>query len=63
MKGKGGKRNDIITYFIIYYDAISSILIGAVSIGGTVFIVLFGDVIVCVLVLMWLIKRLINRKK
>ena len=26
MKGKGGKRNDIITYFIIHYVAISSII-------------------------------------
>lgn len=40
-----------------------ALLIGAVSIGGTVFIVLFGDVIVCILVIMWLIKKLINRKK
>lgn len=40
-----------------------ALLISAVSIGGTVFIVLFGDVIVCILVIMWLIKRLINRKK
>lgn len=44
-----------ITLFLV------ALLIGAVSIGGTVFIVLFGDVIVCVLVLIWIIKRLIDR--
>lgn len=39
------------------------LLIGAVSVGGAVFIVIFGDVIVCMLVIVWFIKRLIKNRK
>ena len=39
-----------------------ALLIGAVSIGGTVFIVLFGDVIVCAVFIVLLIKYLIKRR-
>lgn len=35
----------------------------ALSIGGTVFVIIFGDVIVCVLAIIWIIKRLSNRRK
>ena len=35
----------------------------ALSIGGTAFIIVFGDVIVCVLAIIWIIKRLTNRRK
>lgn len=34
-----------------------------VSAGGAIFIVVFADVIVCILVIIWLIKKLIGRKK
>ena len=33
-----------------------------VSVGGAVGIVLFGDVIVCVVFLVWIIKKLIKKK-
>lgn len=33
----------------------------AVSVGGAAFILIFGDVIVCLLILAWLIKKLISR--
>lgn len=33
----------------------------AVSIGGTVAIVLFGDVIVCIFIIMWIIKKLLKK--
>ena len=35
----------------------------AVSAGGAVFTVLFGDVIVCMLLIVWILKRLIGKKK
>ena len=34
-----------------------------VSIGGASFIVIFGDVIVCIAIIMWMIKKIVNRKK
>lgn len=33
-----------------------------VSIGGAVGIILFGDVIVCIVLLIWLIKKLAKKK-
>ena len=35
----------------------------ALSVGGAVFIIIFADVIVCILVIAWLIKHLARRKK
>ena len=35
----------------------------AISIGGSMFIVLFGDVIVCIFIIMWIMKKLLFRKK
>lgn len=35
----------------------------AVSIGGSVAIVLFGDVIVCLAIICWIISRIIKNKK
>lgn len=35
----------------------------ALSVGGAAFIVIFGDVIICVFILMWIIKRLWKRRK
>lgn len=34
-----------------------------ISIGGTVGIIIFADVIVCIGVILWIIKRLIMKRK
>lgn len=34
----------------------------AISIGGSVAVVLFGDVIVCIFIIAWIMKRLIKKK-
>lgn len=38
------------------------IVIGA-GIGGALFVVIFGDVIVCIFLIVWCMRRLIKRKK
>ena len=38
-------------------------VIAIVAIGGGMFAILFGDLIVCALILVWIIKRLIKRRK
>lgn len=43
--------------------ALTVITVLAISVGGTVFIVVFGDVIVCGLIIVWVIKHLIKKKK
>lgn len=34
----------------------------AISVGGTAFIILFGDVIVCIFILIWVMKHLFKKK-
>lgn len=33
-----------------------------VSIGGALSIVIFGDVIICIIIIMWIIRRILNRR-
>lgn len=35
----------------------------AVSIGGAAVIIIFGDVIVCIFLIVWLLQKLIKRRK
>ena len=35
----------------------------AVALGGSAFIVIFGDVIVCIFIIVWIIRRMFKRKK
>lgn len=47
----------IILLFTVLIAAICTICVG----GATIFV--FGDVIICVLIIVWLIKKIIKRKK
>ena len=40
-----------------------AITVIVVSIGGALGVIMFGDVIVCIAILIWIIKKLIFRKK
>ena len=40
-----------------------AIVVIAVSIGGSIFVVVFGDVIVCIFLIGLIIKHLIKKKK
>lgn len=35
----------------------------AISIGGTAAIILFGDVFVCIFIIVWIMKRLFKKRK
>lgn len=35
----------------------------SITVGGSIGIVVFGDVIICVLIIVWIIKRIANKKK
>lgn len=35
----------------------------SIAVGGAAFIIVFADVIVCVAIMVWIVKRLIGRKK
>lgn len=61
----GKERKTMFLLSVLILTAIFLIVCAvlALSIGGTVFIIIFGDVIVCVLAIIWIIKRLTNRRK
>ena len=46
---------------ILIILAVSGVLI--LSVGGAAFIVVFADVIVCMAIIIWIIKRLFKKKK
>ena len=39
------------------------IAVFTISIGGTAFIVIFGDVIVCIALIIWIMKLIFKRRK
>ena len=54
--------------FLILLLTVIAIILIALTItvgaaGGVIFVLLFGDVIVCAVFIIWLIKRLIKKKK
>lgn len=50
----------ILTLILVMTMAIG---IALLSLGGTAFIVVFGDIVVCAFIIGWTIKRLIMRKR
>jgi hypothetical protein len=50
----------ILSLILIALIALTIIVLAA---GGTAFIVIFGDVIVCIFILAWIIKKIFFKKK
>ena len=48
----------MITLLLLVFVTVISI-----SIGGAAFIIVFGDVIVCVAIIIWMVRHLTKRKK
>lgn len=53
----------LFTILLLIVILLTVITILAVGAGGAVFVVLFGDVIVCIFLIIWLMKRHITKKK
>lgn len=47
----------LVALFLIIFTVV------AVSIGGAAFIIIFGDIIVCIAIIVWIIKKIMKRKK
>ena len=61
---KGGVSVMILFIILLLIVAIlTAITVFAISVGGAVFVILFGDVIVCIALIVWIMKRRINKKK
>lgn len=63
MKIKGGIIMIMFMILLLTLLTLTAITIIGISIGGSVFIVVFGDVIVCIAIIIWIIKRLFRKKK
>lgn len=53
----------LFTLLAITLAMLVTITLLTISLGGSVFIILFSDVIVCIAIIVWFIKRLANKKK
>lgn len=53
----------LFTILLLTLILLTVFVVFAVSIGGSIFIIIFGDVIVCVVFIALIIKYLIKRKK
>ena len=64
MENKKGAYLDMILFTILLLILLILIIITVllVSIGGSAFIIVFGDVIVCIFIIAWILKKLITRK-
>ena len=62
MKGGVSKMILFIILLLIVMILTTFIVIGA-GIGGALFVAIFGDVIVCIFLIVWCMRRLIKRKK
>lgn len=52
-----------ITILLITFIVLMVTTIITLSVGGAAFILVFGDVIVCMAIIIWIVKRLTKRKK
>lgn len=54
----------MITFIILLCTLLPVIVasIALLSVGGAAFIVIFGDLIVCALMIVWVMKRLLKKK-
>lgn len=52
----------LFTILLLIVTILVTITILAISVGGAVFVLLFSDVIVCIFIIVWLIKRHNNKK-
>lgn len=50
------------TILLITFIVLMVTTVIALSVGGAAFILVFGDVIVCMAIIIWIVKRLFNRK-
>ena len=52
----------LLTILTIMLLTLIATMVVAISIGGAAFIIVFGDVIVCVFLVAWIVKKLISKK-
>ena len=52
----------LITILTLIALLVCAFAVTAIVVGGSAFVVVFADVIVCAAILIWIIRKLINRR-
>ena len=60
---KEDKNMILFTILLIMILILAVVAIAVISIGGSAFLVIFGDLVVCIAILVFIMKRLIGRKR
>lgn len=53
----------LLTLLVLTLIVIGVITAVVISVGGGIFVIIFSDVIVCMLVIAWIIKSMLTKKK
>ena len=55
----------MITFIILLATLLALALVAFIlfSVGGIAFLVVFGDVIICTLIIVWIVKRIFGKRK
>lgn len=53
----------LFTILLIMIAILAVVAIVVISVGGSAFVVIFGDLIVCIAIIVFIMKHLIGRKK
>lgn len=53
----------LITLLVVILLVLTLVVAVAITVGGTAAIIVFGDVIVCIMIIAWVIKKLWKRRK
>lgn len=59
---KGGICMITFTILMIILAILMVVSVIVISVGGAAFIIVFGDIIVCVFILIWIIKKIFKKK-
>lgn len=52
----------LFTILLIITLILVTLTVLAVALGGSAFVIIFGDVIVCIVLIVWIMKKLIKRR-
>lgn len=53
----------LFTVLLVMLLLLAAFAVILLSVGGTAFVIVFGDVIVCIALIVWLIRFLVKKKK
>lgn len=53
----------LLTILALILVMLTIVAVFVLSVGGTIGIIIFGDLLVCIIVIVWIMRRIIKRKR